>query len=220
MPARPVMTVIAGPNGSGKTVLFRALVAQGFDPGVHINADDIALTLPPSRDRDRQAQAVAQEMRDACIRDRTGFTFETVMSHPSKIEEMALAARSGFRVRLIFVGVEDPIINVERVGLRVRMGGHDVPTDKIVSRYHRTMSLLSAAILEAHSSVVFDNSDVDVGHRLVAVCGPGTQARSAILRIDEVLTVGWFRLVLDDPSHGLRARCAAAGVRLHDMANP
>ncbi|HRK25274.1 MAG TPA: zeta toxin family protein [Beijerinckiaceae bacterium] len=201
------MTVIAGPNGSGKTTLLRALVSQGLDAGVHINADDIALTLDASAERDRRAQGLAQEVRDDCIASGTTFTFETVMSHPSKVEEMGLAVRKGFKVRLIYVGLEDPIINRERVGLRVKQGGHDVPADRIAARYERSMRLLPLAILTAHEALVFDNSDADRGHRLVAVCTRTTIGGKRSLVVEMRGDARWFRAIVEAPEYGLRVQC-------------
>jgi predicted ABC-type ATPase len=86
------------------------------------------------------------------------FTFETVMSHPSKLEFIRLAKSLGYRIYLYFISLEDPIMNVARVEARVRQGGHDVPTDKIVDRYARTMNLLLDAIKLVDRAYLFDNS--------------------------------------------------------------
>ncbi|MDQ3108696.1 MAG: hypothetical protein M3R17_02285 [Bacteroidota bacterium] len=50
---------------------------------------------------------------------------------------MKQAKAEGYKVYLYFVSTENPEINKERVQLRVRNNGHDVPPDKIVSRYYR-----------------------------------------------------------------------------------
>jgi predicted ABC-type ATPase len=80
------------------------------------------------------------------------------MSHPSKVDILVRAKAPGFHVHLVFVGTADPRMNVARVALRVAQGGHDVPTDRIVARWHRTMKLLHEAILAADEALVFDNS--------------------------------------------------------------
>ncbi len=59
------------------------------------------------------------------------FTFETVMSHPDKIELLHKAQQSGFRTYLYYVATEDPEINISRVENRVSSGGHPVPREKI-----------------------------------------------------------------------------------------
>jgi len=162
--------MIAGPNGAGKTTLFRALLHQGVEFGEYINPDDIARELPGSYDeRVRQAQVVADRRREDCIAAKRSFSFETVMSHPSKIDILARSKAAGFFVQLFFVGIDDPQTNIDRVQLRVAQGGHDVPQEKVASRWSRTMTLLYEAIKVADSSFLFDNSAVGIeqGPRLV-----------------------------------------------------
>ncbi len=70
------------------------------------------------------------------------FSFETVFSHPSNLDTMRQAVNAGYKVYLYFVSTESPAINKYRVQLRVAQNGHDVPGDKIESRYYRSMELL------------------------------------------------------------------------------
>lgn len=86
------------------------------------------------------------------------FTFETVMSHPSKLDFMMKAKEKGYKVYLYFISLTDPSLNVKRVKSRVLQGGHDVPEEKIKERYNRTMDNLLDAILIADKSYIFDNS--------------------------------------------------------------
>jgi predicted ABC-type ATPase len=156
---RPFLLVFAGPNGSGKSTLTRSLLDAGIDFGIYINPDDIAQTLDlPEPQRSLQAQSIADFKRDTCLQRRDSFSFETVMSHQSKVEFMIRAYDAGYDVTLYFVATSDPEINVRRVENRVSTGGHDVPTDRIVARYWRSLALLSHAALVARRTVVFDNS--------------------------------------------------------------
>jgi predicted ABC-type ATPase len=151
--------MVAGPNGSGKTTLTRLLVERRIELGEYINPDDIARELAGSDlERAVQAQVIADERRAACIAEKRSFSFETVMSHPSKVEILHLARDAGFFIRLFFVGIDDPRTNIERVALRVAQGGHDVPTDRIIPRWHRSMALLHDAIRASDEAYVFDNS--------------------------------------------------------------
>lgn len=63
-----------------------------------------------------------QLLKDNCER----ISFETVMSHPSKLDFIKSAKANGYKVYLYFVSLENPIMNVERVNARVQLGGHDV----------------------------------------------------------------------------------------------
>ena len=84
--------MIAGPNGSGKTTLTRELLSRRVDLGVYINPDDIAVEMQGSYpERTRAAQAEAARQRSACLASGRSFSFETVMSHPSKVAVLAQA---------------------------------------------------------------------------------------------------------------------------------
>jgi predicted ABC-type ATPase len=155
----PFLLVIGGPNGSGKSTLVDYLIEAGIDFGEHINPDEIATRLDlPEPARSRQAQAIADFQRDRCLAGKLSFSFETVMSHPSKVNFMIRADDAGYDVTLYFVCTSDPEINVRRVENRVRRGGHDVPHERIVSRYWRTLELLPHAALVVRRTVLFDNS--------------------------------------------------------------
>jgi predicted ABC-type ATPase len=165
--------MVAGPNGACKTTLVRWLRRQGIAFGEYINPDNIAEGLAGlDKDRVGEAQAIADDRRDACIEARRSFSFETVMSHPSKVDLLIRARAAGFFAQTFFVGTDDPRTDVERVALRVAQGGHDVPLDRIIARWNRTMELLHRAIDASDKTYIFDNSasvtpSTSVGPRLV-----------------------------------------------------
>jgi predicted ABC-type ATPase len=155
----PNLTVVAGPNGSGKSTLIRYLQKQKINFGVYINADDIAKEQNLTGESgSREAQRRADDLRDQCLKAKSDFSFETVMSHESKPMLMEQARAMGFDVTFYFVCTENPQTNVRRVAHRVRHGGHDVPVDRIIARYHRTLELLPRAIAASDIAVLFDNS--------------------------------------------------------------
>jgi predicted ABC-type ATPase len=104
------------------------------------------------------ASVAADLLRQKLLENGVSFSFETVMSSPDKVEILRNARRLGYRTYLYYVATEDPSININRVRLRVAQGGHDVPEDKIVSRYHRSLDLLLPAIRETDRAYIFDNS--------------------------------------------------------------
>ncbi|MBI5247883.1 MAG: zeta toxin family protein [Desulfomonile tiedjei] len=104
------------------------------------------------------ASVIADFLRHKLLQSDTSFTFETVMSSADKVAFLKKAQQRGFRTYLYYVATEDPIINISRVRNRVRLGGHPVPEDKIVSRYGRSLSLLADAIRHTNRAYIFDNS--------------------------------------------------------------
>ena len=87
------------------------------------------------------------------------FTIETVMSHESKLDFMRAARERGYRIYLYYISTSSPEINVGRVATRVMRGGHNVPEDKIKSRYERSLRNLHEAILLSDRAYIFDNSE-------------------------------------------------------------
>lgn len=156
------MVVFAGPNGSGKSTITAIFQEAGNIPENYINPDEIALTLQeenPTR-KAYLAAVIAEERRAQFINNRESFAFETVMSHPSKLEVMKQAKNADYQVELVFIATSDPEINVNRVRQRVAEGGHDVPANKIRERYNRTIELLPAAAEIADKTYIFDNTQV------------------------------------------------------------
>lgn len=104
------------------------------------------------------ASVAADFIRQKLLEARVSFTFETVMSSPDKVAFLHQAQQAGYRTYLYYVATEDPDINISRVRYRVKMGGHPVPEDKILSRYYRSLDLLREAIRYSNRAYIFDNS--------------------------------------------------------------
>lgn len=80
------------------------------------------------------------------------------MSHPGKVDFMARARQSGYRVYLYYVSTQSPEINIGRVRTRVQEGGHDVPENKVRERYVRSLQNLYEAVKQSDRAYFFDNS--------------------------------------------------------------
>lgn len=104
------------------------------------------------------ASVAVDFLRQQLLAQKRTFTFETVMSHSSKVDLLSLAQQSGYRTYLYYIATDDPDINVSRVENRVRLGGHDVPKDLIRDRYFRSLNSLSDAIRRTNRAYIFDNS--------------------------------------------------------------
>ena len=141
------------------------------------------------------ASVAADFLRRKLIAAQRSFTFETVMSHRSKVELLQNARDAGYRTYLYFVATDDPSINISRVANRVALGGHAVPEGKIEERYHRSLGLLMDAICLTNRAYVFDNStdNADGTHTWLAEI---TDGRVLELKSDRIPS--WFkRAVLD-----------------------
>ena len=104
---------------------------------------------------------LAEYFRHECLSRLESFSFETVFSHPSKIDILQEARQKGYRTYLYFVATENPQINLTRIASRVLDGGHDVPTDKIVARYKRCLDNAAIAITHLNRVFFFDNTGIN-----------------------------------------------------------
>jgi len=164
--ARPIVVAVAGPNGAGKSTFYEAhLKLAGLR---FVNADELARELGVDA---YQAAEVAGQLRRALVEQGESFVFETVFSDPvgDKLDFLKLAEKKGYTVVLCFIGLDGPGLSEERVAMRVLQGGHDVPTEKLLARYPRTMENLAKAIQKVRHVLVFDNGDLGRPFRLVAV---------------------------------------------------
>ena len=167
------VVVFAGPNGSGKTSLIDEIKQTGLAtvrgvyplPAYFINPDQVAKDLPgdfPDQNaRDEAAQRAAMRIRAEATASKLPFAFETVMSHPSRINEMLMLKEQDYRLFLTFITTDDPEKNVARVTLRYETGtttGHYVAPEKVRERYDRTLALLPRAAEIADAVYIYDNS--------------------------------------------------------------
>lgn len=167
---RPLIVALAGSNGAGKTTFYHAHLHATHLP--FVNADVLAseLQLEPY-----DAAELASTIRQQLFAERASFIFETVFSDPvgDKLGFLKRAAEAGYTVILCFIGISGSDISEQRVAMRVSQGGHDVPPEKLVERFQRTLGNLRAAIHELPHVWIFDNSDLARPFRKVAVFSKG-----------------------------------------------
>ena len=122
----------------------------------------------------------ADRLRHSALDAGADFITETVMSDEARWAPFFHKAKArGYRITLYFVTTSDPAINVARVRIRVKMGEHAVPEDRIYSRYKKVMQDVLPRVLPlTDKAYLFDNSSVESGMRLVAVYRDGLLIRS------------------------------------------
>lgn len=163
-PSRPLCIAIAGPNGSGKTTLTRGLLPvleTRISDLLAINPDDIALGEFGDRPYESvilEAAQKAQDLREAAVLDGRSFLFETVFSGLDKLAFLRRAKDAGYVVQFVFIATDDAAVNCARVALRAATGGHDVPRDRILARYSKSIANAVQALTFADRGYVFDNT--------------------------------------------------------------
>jgi len=150
---KPTVLVFAGPNGSGKSTLMSGQPIVG----IYVNADDIKMHR---RCSDLEAAQEAELIRESLLHSLMSFTFETVLSTERNLILLERAKEKGYKIESVFVLTADAELNVERVKARVLRGGHDVPVDKIRSRYTKSLQMLKKLVGLSDICVVVDNTKI------------------------------------------------------------
>lgn len=172
LPSRQLW-LLAGGNGAGKSTFFRLfLQPRGIQ---FVNADLIARALnaddPEGASYD--ASAIAEHIRQDLLERGVSFCFETVFSHPGKIDFLARAKSLGYQIILVYIHLESIALNQARVAQRVSEGGHNVPAEKVRSRLPRTMANVRVALPLADQARLLDNSSRERPFQTVAILRQG-----------------------------------------------
>ena len=168
---KPILIVIAGPNGSGKTSTTRLVIKHEWaEQCVYINPDEIAQTKFGDWNNPnavRQAVEYCEEWREQLLKEHKDFIFETVLSSDGKVDFLKRAKEEGYFIRVFFICTETPSINAARIAKRVMEGGHDVPIQKIISRYLKAITNATKVAAFANRAYFYDNSVDDQEARIL-----------------------------------------------------
>jgi predicted ABC-type ATPase len=154
-----------------ETILTSGLINTSYTESQLRNSfsfEGNAIKLKDPDSVEQLAQIIADFLRKHLLKERRKFSFETVFSHPSKLDIIREATEAGYKVYLYFVSTESPEINKYRVNVRVKQGGHSVPENKIESRYYRSLDLLYDAAQLVYQAYFFDNSNDGSDFKLFA----------------------------------------------------
>jgi predicted ABC-type ATPase len=161
----PELTVVAGANGAGKSTLTKlsSINVPLIDP------DALARVISPENPESAALAAGRQaiELARLYIQSGSSFVVETTLAGNTYLNLIREVKTLGWSVSLTYVGIDDPITNVQRVSSRVKMGGHDVPRKDILRRYERSLANLSKAATIVDELILYDNS-TSAGHQILA----------------------------------------------------
>ncbi len=134
-----MLCLIGGCNGAGKTTLARELLPR---MGImrFLNADELAKglsPLDPSLVAFKAGRLLLEEMR-SLLAAGSSFAIESTLSGKTYVAMLRDAKARGYRIVLHYIVIGSASQAVERVSLRVKMGGHDVPADDVTRRFERS----------------------------------------------------------------------------------
>jgi len=141
---RPVLWLVAGPNGVGKTTYARRHIARVSGSRAFVNIDEIARglsPLDPEAQRVRAARVSLDFLRDALQArngSRASLTLETTLAGLTHLRTVAMARENGWGVNLLYFIVATPDLALQRIERRVAEGGHDIPEADARRRFFRS----------------------------------------------------------------------------------
>lgn len=159
--SKPVLYLIAGPDGAGKSTLYHDVIAPRVTAPLIdaelIRRDELRRFDPQAV---LEAARIAEARRQEHLRHGHSFVIETTLSHPSGLALIDEAKAAGFRVALYHVNVRSAELAVRRVAARAGEGGQDVPEEKVRARYARNGELIHQAAGRSDYVMVYDNSRI------------------------------------------------------------
>jgi len=156
----PDIFIIAGCNGAGKTTAAYNLLPEVFKTVEFVNADEIARGLSPFNPTGVAFQAgrIMLERLEQLVGEYKSFSFETTLSGLTYLSFIKKAKKKGYGITFFFVYLISAELAVERVGIRVSKGGHNIPKEVIERRYPKGLTNFLTYAAEANDWYVYDNS--------------------------------------------------------------
>jgi predicted ABC-type ATPase len=190
----PVLIMLAGINGAGKTTFYHEHIEElgiEFINADQIAKDDLGYGNNLTQEQAREVREYADELRSMRVQQQLSFVTETVFSDEGgyKINLLMEAKANGFLVILYYIGLDSIELAQLRVMNRVLCGGHGLPPEVVASRYPRSLENLVKSIGVPHHTLLFDNSMAEM-HRFVCHVSAGG------VRIDQNFCPGWAQKYL------------------------
>ena len=151
------LRVFAGPNGSGKSTV-QARVSVNYDIGHFVNADNIERLL-------HQDKSISFNDFDIVVSPKELSSAFAESGFNEKVNLSILGKSISLRHNVLKIkkdvdqyGYLGAILS-EVIRTRVQRGGHDVPQNKIISRYRKSLELLAQAVESVDRAFIIDNSN-------------------------------------------------------------
>lgn len=154
---KPELWVIAGVNGSGKSTFIEKFNRKNIPI---VNPDIIALQISKEDTTLRNAKAGRQaiEQRRALLQNKKDFGVETTLTGNSPLKLIAEAKNHGYKVNIVYLGLDTLRLSRDRVDARVEAGGHNIPSEDIMRRYPKSFENLKQVLKEVDNAYIFNNS--------------------------------------------------------------
>jgi predicted ABC-type ATPase len=157
---RPVLLVLAGVNGAGKSsvggnVMLRRAGLGWFNPDTYTRI--LVQSGLPLAQANARAWQHGVDLLDQAVAAGHSHAFETTLGGATMTQKIAAASRT-HDVLMWFCGLSSPEQHIARVQARVAAGGHDIPDAKIRERWVQAPLNLITLMPQLSELRLFDNS--------------------------------------------------------------
>lgn len=157
----PSLYIIAGCNGAGKTTASFTLLPDVLKCQQFVNADEIAKGLSPFNPESVSMEAgrIMLNRIEKLLKKGSTFAIETTLATRSYQALINRAHKLGYLVHLLYIWLSSPQLAIKRVAQRVSEGGHNIPSDVVIRRYHHGINNLFKLFMPIVDSwIIIDNT--------------------------------------------------------------
>lgn len=151
----PIMIMICGSNGSGKSTYTKATALMSDHHVIVIDPDQLYAQKGLSV---VAAGKMASGQAKKLIADKQSFVRESTLTANFDFELIKIAKRQGYQINLVFIGLNSAEDAIARVKYRHAKGGHNVPENDIIRRYFRSLNNLPKAITSVDTALLLHNT--------------------------------------------------------------
>lgn len=156
----PNLYIIAGPNGAGKTTASYTILPQLLKCDIFVNADEIARGLSPLNPEKAAFEAgkLMLSLVKKNLYAKVDFALETTLSTKYYFQLIRDSKTKGYNVILVFFWLKSSKTAIQRVKMRVKQGGHNIPIEIIKRRYSRGLKNFMTFAEEVDRWILLNNN--------------------------------------------------------------
>ena len=166
----PVLWLVAGANGVGKTTYARDHIQRYSGTKSFVNLDEIARGLSPFEPEAERIRAARislnylnsvldfPRLENSLVDSRKSISLETTLAGLTHLRTIARAKANGWQVHLLYFAVQSPEVSLARIARRVSEGGHDIPEADARRRFKRSLQNFTLYAAQCNLWRVFDNN--------------------------------------------------------------
>lgn len=185
--------IIAGVNGAGKSTLyttdFKKYIGKAAENRVNPDEEIVQFLghYDNEHDQRKAGKLSVKKLRDF-LRCKVDFNQETTFSGSAEEAQIKRAKQAGYRIVMLYVGLDNVELAKARVRIRVSKGGHNIPEKVIEKRYQNSLNNLKRLAYLVDDLHIFDNTTElkEVYWR-----------RDNLIIINEMKSISWLKNVFE-----------------------